>query len=62
MILVKKNFLVTFHPATYKKIDPAITYLKRLIKIIRDIKDVNFIFTSSNFDLGGLKLIIYLRK
>lgn len=52
----KKNFLVTFHPETDKKIDPAITYLKRLIKIVKDIKDINFIFTSSNFDLGGLKI------
>ena len=52
----KKNFLVTFHPETDKQIDPAIKYLKRLIKIIKDIKDVNFIFTSSNFDLGGLKI------
>ena len=52
----KKNFLVTFHPETDKQIDPAIKYLKRLIKIIKGIKDVNFIFTSSNFDLGGLKI------
>jgi UDP-hydrolysing UDP-N-acetyl-D-glucosamine 2-epimerase len=52
----KKNFLVTFHPETDKKIDPAIIYLKRLIIIAKGLKDVNFIFTSSNFDLGGVKI------
>ena len=48
--------MVTFHPETDKKIDPSIIYLRRFIKIACRMKDVNFIFTSSNFDLGGFKI------
>lgn len=48
----KINFLITFHPETENK-NITESYLKNCINIFRSIKNASFIFTSSNFDMGG---------
>ncbi len=52
----KKNFFVSIHPETSKKKDYSLNYIKNLIKIAKRMKEVSFIFSSSNFDVGGMMI------
>ncbi len=50
----KNNILVTFHPNTIKS--NTFKDLKTLFSVVKSLKDIQFIFTSSNNDLNGLKV------
>ena len=54
----KKNLItVTYHPQTNKKLGEDLDVLKNIFRLIKLNKQYNFIFTNSNSDPGGLKLI-----
>lgn len=49
---VKKNILVTFHPATLER-DSAKFQFKELLKAIDDFRDMSVVFTKPNADTGS---------
>lgn len=53
--LSKKYCVVTFHPETLEKEDID-SQFDNLISALKKYKDVNFIFTKSNADVGGMRI------
>ena len=50
--IIKRYFLVTFHPETYSKLTFR-EQIQPLLRVISHNNNYNFIFTSSNLDEGG---------
>lgn len=57
----KINFLITFHPETQNK-NISEKYLRNCLKVFKSIKNTSFIFTASNFDLGGNNINQIIKK
>ncbi len=58
----KSNILLTYHPVSKLKISHSIKELKIILSAINYFKSINFFFTSSNFDYGGNKLNLMLKR
>ena len=56
----KKNFIITFHPEM--NIDESIRKLKNILIACKKCKDINFLITYPNFDIGANLLIKILEK
>ncbi len=50
--LAKRNFLVTFHPATLESDSPEKQFIN-IIKVLDQFKDAHIIFSKSNSDMNG---------
>ncbi len=51
--LVKKTILITFHPETLNLLIDPKRQINSLLEAIRDIKEINLVFTKANADPGG---------
>lgn len=57
----KKNFIITFHPETYIK-DLGFKYCKNLLSVLSEHKDIGFLFTRPNADLGNDKILKLIKR
>ncbi len=55
LTFAKHNLLATFHPATLEQ-DNGFSQFKKLLNILKDLKETQIIFTYANADKGGARI------
>jgi GDP/UDP-N,N'-diacetylbacillosamine 2-epimerase (hydrolysing) len=58
---MKKNLIVTFHPATLEKVSPSYQFTE-ILKALEQLEETLVIFTYPNSDHNGIELISLIQK